>query len=40
VLRRMNGIELAGPVQRLPSSWAHGLRSLPVRFRAERREGS
>jgi cholest-4-en-3-one 26-monooxygenase len=32
VTRRMPDIEPAGPVERLHSAWAHGLRSLPVRF--------
>lgn len=34
VARRMKGMELAGEVERLPSSWANGLRHLPVRFAA------
>jgi cytochrome P450 len=32
VLRRLEGIERSGPVQRLPSAWANGLLSLPVSF--------
>jgi len=35
VTRRLQGIELAGDVERLPSTWAHGLTSLPVRFTPE-----
>jgi len=31
--RRMADPEIAGPVTRLPSSWANGLLSLPMRFR-------
>jgi cytochrome P450 len=32
VLRRMRDVEQAGPVQRLGSSWANSLTSLPVTF--------
>lgn len=32
VLARMAGIEPAGPVERLPSSWANGLVAMPVSF--------
>ena len=30
--KRMPEIELAGEVERVPSSWAHGLHSMPVTF--------
>ena len=30
--RRMPDIEQAGAAERLPSNWANGLTSLPVRF--------
>jgi len=33
VLRRMDNLVLAGPVTRLPSSWANSLTSLPLRFK-------
>ncbi|TMK38263.1 MAG: cytochrome P450 [Actinobacteria bacterium] len=39
VIRRLEGIERAGPIERLVSSWAHGLVSMPVRFAPARREG-
>jgi cytochrome P450 len=32
VLSRMNGLELAGPVERLRSNLINGIRSMPVRF--------
>jgi cholest-4-en-3-one 26-monooxygenase len=32
--RRFADVELAGPIARLPSSWANGLISLPMSFRA------
>ena len=40
VLRRMGDLEPAGPVERLPSSWANGLVALPVRFMPGPRESS
>jgi cholest-4-en-3-one 26-monooxygenase len=39
VLRRMDGLEAAGAPERLPSSWANMVTSLPVRFTPGRREG-
>jgi cytochrome P450 len=38
VTRRMHDIALDGPVERLPSSWANGLTSMPVRFTPGARE--
>jgi cytochrome P450 len=38
VLRRMEGIEQVRPAERLPSSWANGLLSLPLGFQAGPRE--
>ena len=35
----MEDIEQSGAVERLPSAWAHGLISMPVRFTAGAREG-
>jgi hypothetical protein len=29
---RMPDLELAGPVELLPSAWANGLTAMPVRF--------
>ena len=37
VLSRMNGLELAGPVERLRSNLINGIRSMPVRFTPARR---
>jgi cholest-4-en-3-one 26-monooxygenase len=34
LLRRLPDLELAGPVVRLRSNWVHGVKSMPVRFRA------
>jgi cytochrome P450 len=39
VLRRMTGMARAGDVERVQSSWANSLTSLPVRFAAGAREG-
>ena len=39
LLRRMPDIELAGPVERVETSWANALTSLPVRFTPGPREG-
>jgi cytochrome P450 len=39
VTRRMADLTLAGPVPRVPSSWANGLTSLPVSFTPGPREG-
>jgi cholest-4-en-3-one 26-monooxygenase len=39
ILRRLEHLELAGPVQRLPSTWANSLTSLPVTFTPGAREG-
>ena len=39
-LSRLQDLELAGEVERLPSNWAHGLVHLPVTFKpADRRAG-
>jgi cytochrome P450 len=38
ILRRMGDLELAGPIERLPSAWANGLLSMPVRFTPGTRE--
>jgi cholest-4-en-3-one 26-monooxygenase len=38
VTRRMPDLELAGEIERLPSSWAHGLVSMPVKFTPGARE--
>ena len=38
VTRRMRKLELAGEVERLPSAWANGLLSMPVRFEPGERE--
>jgi cytochrome P450 len=38
--RRMPDIALAGDVERLPSSWAHGLSKMPVTFSPGAREAS
>lgn len=32
VLGRMRDLELAGPIERIPANWAHGLFRMPVRF--------
>jgi cytochrome P450 len=40
VLSRMNGLELAGPVERLRSNLINGIRSMPVRFTPDRRVGA
>jgi cytochrome P450 len=37
VLCRMDGLELAGPVERLRSNLINGIRSMPVRFTPARR---
>ncbi len=37
VLSRMNGLELAGPVERTRSNLINGIRSMPVRFTPARR---
>jgi cholest-4-en-3-one 26-monooxygenase len=37
ITRRMPDLALSGEVERLPSSWAHGLRRMPVRFTPGRR---
>ncbi|HET9891961.1 MAG TPA: cytochrome P450 [Mycobacterium sp.] len=37
VLSRMNGLELAGPVERVRSYLINGIRSMPVRFTPARR---
>lgn len=37
VLSRMNGLELAGPVERLRSNLINGIRSMPARFTPARR---
>jgi cytochrome P450 len=39
VLARMPDLELAGPIERLPSTFINGLRRMPVRFTAGRRVG-
>lgn len=40
VVRRMQDIELAGPVERVPSSWSNSLTSLPITFTPGAREGA
>jgi len=40
VTRRMRDLQLAGDVQRLPSSWANGLVKMPVTFTPGAREAS
>jgi cytochrome P450 len=37
VLSRMNGLELAGPVERTRSNLISGIHSMPVRFTPARR---
>jgi cytochrome P450 len=39
VLKRMSGLELAGPVARTRSNQMNGLKSMPVRFTPARRTG-
>ena len=39
VLKRMSGLELAGPVERTRSNQMNGLKSMPVRFTPARRTG-
>jgi len=39
VLRRLHDVEITGEVQRIPSSWANVLTSLPIRFAPGAREG-
>ena len=39
VLKRMSGLELAGPVERTRSNQMNGLKSMPVRFTPTRRTG-
>jgi cholest-4-en-3-one 26-monooxygenase len=38
ILRRLEGLELAGPVERLASTWANSLTSMPVTFTPGARE--
>ena len=33
VMRRMEGIELAGPVERVRSAFVGGIKRMPIRFR-------
>ncbi|MGE4425425.1 MAG: cytochrome P450 [Solirubrobacteraceae bacterium] len=40
VIRRLDHIELAGDPQRVPTNWANGLTSMPIRFKPGAREGS
>jgi cytochrome P450 len=40
VLSRMKNIELAGPVERMPSTVINGIHSMPVRFTPARRVGA
>ena len=37
VLSRMQNMELAGPVERMPSALINGIHSMPVRFTPARR---
>jgi cytochrome P450 len=39
VLSRMKNLELAGPVERMPSTLINGIHSMPVRFTPARRRG-
>ena len=38
--RRLDDLELAGEVERIPSSWTNALRTLPVTFTPGARERS
>jgi cytochrome P450 len=40
VLSRMKNLELAGPVERMPSTLINGIHSMPVRFTPARRVGT
>jgi cytochrome P450 len=40
VLSRMKNMELAGPVERMPSTLINGIHSMPVRFTPARRAGA
>jgi cytochrome P450 len=40
VLSRMKNMELAGPVERMPSTLINGIHSMPVRFTPARRVGA
>jgi cytochrome P450 len=40
VLKRMKNIELAGPLERMPSTVINGIHSMPVRFTPGRRVGA
>jgi cytochrome P450 len=40
VLSRMKNMELAGPVERMPSALINGIHSMPVRFTPARRVGA
>jgi cytochrome P450 len=40
VLSRMNNLELAGPVERMPPTLINGIHSMPVRFTPARRMGA
>jgi cytochrome P450 len=40
VLGRMKNIELAGPIERMPSTLINGIHSMPVRFTPARRVGA
>ena len=40
LLSRMKNMELAGPVERMPSTLINGIHSMPVRFTPARRAGA
>jgi cytochrome P450 len=40
VLSRMKNMELAGPIERMPSTLINGIHSMPVRFTPARRVGA
>jgi cytochrome P450 len=40
VLSRMKNMELAGPIERMPSTLINGIHSMPVRFAPARRAGA
>jgi len=40
VLSRMKNLELAGPIERMPSTLINNMHSMPVRFTPGRRVGA
>jgi hypothetical protein len=40
VLSRMKDMELAGPIERMPSTLINNIHSMPVRFTPARRVGA